>query len=370
MLYRPPTRHPNSRSPPPRASFTPLPPPFPLQLDEQVLVFRPVLLGVAKHLLQQAHWGTNFRVGLGAFLSVADMTSDVFMIAQFLAQGHKGAALASTAFIAFNMALQMLIVVNQNSRKPRKVLLFELLLVITCVKPAMDAYRVFLGGEQDPLNMLSPLAEMTISKVGETVFEAIPSGLLQLKIFLTSEKKTAAALLSLLMSAASTGYTSAVLSYDFDTSVANRRVSPLLHGMVPDQGRGFVFFLMFMLSTLQMVSKVFSTALLLLVNPTWLAIWFSADMGLYFCYKIVRRDLTHLTPGTQGAMKYLISFFTRLGSKAMIDFSGLMLHRAPSGKFAQATVVLSPLRLTIPFFPTLFSLVQKWGGYISASMSS
>ena len=70
-----------------------------------------------------------------------------------------------------------------------------------------------------------------------------------------------------IFSAASTGYTATSMSYDQDTSVAKRRQSPKLYGYIPDQGRALVFFLMFMLSVLQLFAKVSSTALLLMTNP-------------------------------------------------------------------------------------------------------
>ena len=208
----------------------------------------------------------------------------------------------------------------------------ELLLVVSCVKPGVDAYRVIRGGERDPLLNMDPMAEMALSKGAEVVFEAIPSGVFQLGNFLSTETKTTAALVSLLMSAASTGYASATLSYDFDTSVAKRRVSPDMYGMVPDEGRGVVFLLMFLLATLQMVSKVFAVALLSLTNSTWLAIWLGSDIGMFFLYKVVRRDFVYCLRGLSGGVKYTLAFITRLGNKVIVDFTGVIFCRNPYGK--------------------------------------
>ena len=90
------------------------------------------------------------------------------------------------------MVVQILIVYGQNTRKPRSVLLLELLLVVSCCKPSVDAYRVIRGGERDPLLNMDPMQEMALSKAAEVVFEAIPSGVFQLGIFLSTEKKTTA----------------------------------------------------------------------------------------------------------------------------------------------------------------------------------
>ena len=184
----------------------------------------------------------------------------------------------------------------------------------------------------DPLLNFDPMQEMGISKAGEVVFEAIPSGVLQLRIFLSTETKTTAALVSLLMSAASTGYTSATVSYDIDTSISKRRASPSMYGMVPDAGRGFVFLLMFLLATLQVVSKVFAVALLSLTSSTWLVIWLASDMCLFFLYKIARRDFVYCTPGVNGGVKYTVSVFARLAAKVIVDFTGMHHVRNPYGK--------------------------------------
>jgi hypothetical protein len=314
-------------SPPP----PPHSPPHP-QLNNEFPFFKHFITSIAKCLLERPDWGMNFRVGLGAFLSITDMISDIYMIVQFFAQGHSGAAITSVAFVALNAAVQILIVVGQNTRKPRSVVLREVLLVVSCLKPGVDAYRCIRGGEKDPFLNLDSMQEMFFSKGSEVVFEAIPSSVLQLGIFLASETKTTASLVSLLMSAASTGYTSATTAYDFDTSIARRRASPYLYGMVPNEGRGFVFFLMFVLSTLQMVSKVFSIALLSLTNSTWLVIWLVSDLALFFLYKMATGDFIHCTPGLSGGVKYSAAVLERLGSKVVVDFTGSMLHRNPFGK--------------------------------------
>ena len=301
------------------------------QLDERVHVFRPFLLGIAICLLRKADWGMNMRVGFGAGISVADMISDIYMIYEFLTTGHARAAVASIMFVSINLSVQLVLVYAQNRRKSRRAIFYAMLLVLSCAKPGVDAYLIIMGEEKDPFANFDIMTEMTFCKIFELVLEAIPSGVLQLTIFVTSDTKTLPALISLFLSAASTGYTSATLSYDHDTSVVKRRETPSSWGMVPDQGRGFVFFLMFVLSTLQVVSKVFATALLALTNPRWLAIWFATDLGLFYSFKIATRDFVHYTRGFDGVMKYVLACFARLGEKIGADFCGLMVVRTADG---------------------------------------
>ena len=168
------------------------------------------------------------------------------MITQFSRQGKTAAAYQSIAFISINMTIQVLIALAQNARKSRRTKVFEVLVVISCLKPCVIAYRVLKGGERDPLLSMDPIVESTGGKGAEIVFQSIPASVLQCCIFVSSEVKTIAAMASIFVSVASTGYTYSTISFDFDTSARKRRESPKLYGMVPDEGRGLIFFLMFL----------------------------------------------------------------------------------------------------------------------------
>ena len=53
-------------------------------------------------------------------------------------------------------------------------MLFEMLSVVTFVKPGLDAHRVASGAEHLQGAAVAPLTEMIMTKAGELVFEAIP----------------------------------------------------------------------------------------------------------------------------------------------------------------------------------------------------
>ena len=162
-------------------------------------------------------------------------------------------------------------------------------------------------------------------------FEALPGGVFQSFILLGSNTRTVAACVSIVLSSASTGFTAASMSYDFDTSVSKRRNSPKMYGYLPDEGRGVVFVLMFLLSVLQLVAKVFSTALLALTNPLWLIIWVSGDHLFYLGYKLARNDYIWYVPVT-GISMYIGTNVDRICGKLLVDYTGLMLLRGPYGK--------------------------------------
>ena len=116
-------------------------------------------------------------------------------------------------------------------------------------------------------------------------------------------------------------------------------------GFIPDYGvpRNGVFVLMILLATFQMVSKVFSTALLLIVNPLILAGWVAVELAILFAYKILRRDFFYFVPW-KGAFKYIGSLFERAFVLVLVNFTGLILFANPyelGGLYFSANVVLS-----------------------------
>jgi hypothetical protein len=99
------------------------------------------------------------------------------MIKTFYDMGDTANAKGLLAMVGANLAIQGLIVYAQvqGLKKDKwKTALFEMLAVISFVKPGLDAYRVASGAEQLPGAAISPLTEMIATKSGELFFEAIP----------------------------------------------------------------------------------------------------------------------------------------------------------------------------------------------------
>jgi len=161
------------------------------------------------------------------------MISDTGVIGSYRASGNTKGASSLMAMIGSNMAVQLLITYGQNSKKSKWVLLRELAFVVTCFKPGVDAYRVATGHEDDETNF-NPLLEMALGKGAELAFESIPGGLLQAYVFINAPEKTVFLLISILISTLTTGFTSAMISYDMEVSVANRKEVPLFYGYIKD----------------------------------------------------------------------------------------------------------------------------------------
>ena len=147
------------------------------ELDREYVWFRPMLTAIATELMSAVAWGVKLRAYLGAGVSAADALSDAYMINEFFKMGKTGTAKSLLAMVGTNLLYQVLIVYAQNHKLKKNKwgsMLFEMLTVVSFVKPGVDAYRVASGAEQLPGAALRPLDEMLYTKSGELVFEAIP----------------------------------------------------------------------------------------------------------------------------------------------------------------------------------------------------
>ena len=197
------------------------------------LIFAPIIIAIAKELMVASKLGLAKRVALGAGLSIMDMITDTGVINSYRASGNMTGAYLLLAMIGSSIAVQLLITYAQNKKKSKWVILREFAFVVTFLKPGVDAYRVATGHE-DEYAVVSPLQEMGFGKAAELAFESIPGGLLQAYTFINSPKKTMFFMISILISTLTTGYSSAMVSYDMDVSVANRKEVPLFYGYIKD----------------------------------------------------------------------------------------------------------------------------------------
>jgi hypothetical protein len=135
------------------------------------------MLGISTELRAQVPYGVKFRAWLGAGVSAADGLSDAFMIKTFYDMGDTANAKGLLAMVGANVAAQTFIVYGQCQglkKNKWRTALFEMLSVVSFVKPGLDAHRVASGAEQLPGAAMSPLVEMVSTKGAELFFEAIP----------------------------------------------------------------------------------------------------------------------------------------------------------------------------------------------------
>jgi hypothetical protein len=138
------------------------------------------------------------------------MVSDGVVVADYFRTGRTGFAYALLAMVGTNMLFNLVLTFVQTrgikKGRARKVAL-EVAATITCTKPGLDAWKVASGAEQQQGAALTPLSEMAAAKGIEIATEGVPGLVLQLVAVLmsSSEDRSRLALLSIAISAASTG---------------------------------------------------------------------------------------------------------------------------------------------------------------------
>ena len=206
---------------------------------------------------------------------------------------------------------------------------------------------------------------MIMSKVNEMFAEAIPAGVLQMYAFVIAPKRSIAAAGSIMISALTTGFGAALISYgeliticggvsvyvtkpdisnspfplsiiDFDTSPKKRRETPDFYGYVPSTGRGVIFALMMVNSTSQFLAKIMAMALLGAVSKMWAFAYLVGDMCLYLLYTLLRNDVFYGVPMQSYAGSIAYGLATRIVVKVRLSWKDweiciLPLPPSPNG---------------------------------------
>jgi hypothetical protein len=133
------------------------------------------------------------------------------------------------------------------------------------------------------------------------------------------------ALFSVAVSAMSSGFSSATVTFDLDTNIRRRRESPEFYGFIPDGIKGTVVFgCMIANSALLLLARSASAALLILANPQLFLAYMLGDVSILFIQKAARDDLHYFDDyGLLG------DIFLPLCFKLVADYTGLLQLRGP-----------------------------------------
>ena len=198
---------------------------------------RPFFVEIAQYNLITSNFGLQLRVFGGALLSTIDLVTDIYMTVQFLnTPGQEGYGRTNAWLIGLTMLFQIIVAYGQNSKK-LSYFFQDTLFILIGFKPALDAYRVGSGAEQENHQHISPLQEMSFNKGIETVFEAIPSSIVQIYALLLKKDRGLDALASILVSALTISFTSSMISYDWDTSPSQRSKASFVYGELRNDKR-------------------------------------------------------------------------------------------------------------------------------------
>jgi hypothetical protein len=274
------------------------------------------------------------RVTVGAVTSMADLLTDVYVTYMFWSDGKEGYFKASLASLLVSVGFQLFMVWTNNKKLGMKRVLREWFPILLGYKPALDAYKVAKGEKQEAGTSFTPMFEMTFVKVTEMFAEAIPGVLIQLLAISTTPKMediSTAAWLSVLVSALTTGFASATISYDFDTDPLRREESPNFYGYIPAKAskRALLFVLMVIFTGGMLLIRCMTLVILALLDGRLASLYIFADLSLFLIVKLLRRDFWYWVPAGGGA-DILVSVVSRVVGKVVTDFTSMVQFRHPN----------------------------------------
>jgi hypothetical protein len=294
--------------------------------------FRPMIETIAVDLFKNSKIGLKARVIFGAVTSMTDLLTDVYVTYKFLSDKKYGYFKASLASLVASIGLQMVCVWGQNKKLGMRRVLREWFPILIGFKPAVDAYRVATGAKQEVGVAVEAMLEMTVMKALEMFAEAIPGVIIQLMAIATSDKEVGtSAWLSVAVSAITTGFASASISYDWDTEPTRREQSPDFYGYIPAKARKrmVVFVSMMLLSAGMLLIRCTTIVLLGLIGGSWAFLYIGADLGLFFLVKILRGDFWYWLP-VGGWLEIVSSILFRVVGKIIVDFTSIAQLRHPN----------------------------------------
>ena len=205
------------------------------------------------------------------------------MVVLYFRQGRDFFAHATIACCCTSFVLQATIAVIQN-KSDRRIMIRELLVLLTFMKPACDAWQLLSGNERGSKQTMSPSSEIMLCKGAELFGESIPGSFIQTFAFVTldSSHRSSIALVSILVSISTTAFMSASISFDLDLDPFRRRVQPDMYGMIADSssGRTATFASVFFLALMQIISKILACALIAASSPFLLVSILGGEMAL------------------------------------------------------------------------------------------
>lgn len=169
------------------------------------------------------------------------------------------------------------------------------------------------------------------TKLAEMFSESIPGTILQMYALVKSNKPSKGLIFSISISALTTGFASATVSFDKDTSPAGRKNAPSFYGYVANRGpkRSFIFIFMILFSAINLLLMAFTSSLLASINPMWLLSYFTIGMSIFLLlFKIARDDFRYMFR-VDGVLSWICSFMLRLMVKTVTDFTGWIHARHP-----------------------------------------
>ena len=285
---------------------------------------------LSSEVVKTAPWGLMWRVGIGAFLSLTDMGTDLNVGYRFYVDGEKTYFRCLMGSLGTSIVLQVLLTIIQNCSRRRKEIAKELLFALCGMKSSRDAYKVATGAKQSEGDLMDPLIELVATKCIELFAEGLPAVFIQVAALIQEDDVTSTAIISLVISFLTCGFTAAQISYDFDTDPEARALKPDFYGYIPDSGRErtFLFATMILMSSCLLAARCFGTVMLGTLNMYYVVWYFSLDIGQHVLFKIIRRDFSYWFQ-ISGWANIFFSGMIRIVLKLVTDHTAIVHFRNP-----------------------------------------
>ena len=112
-------------------------------LFDEVDHFEEFMVTIANNNVRDIPFGMVMRVSLGAFLSMTDGATDIYVISNYYKNTELVAqANALVIMVSLSMLSQLCVVMGTYAKKSWVVKLRESLITISFLRPAVDAYRI------------------------------------------------------------------------------------------------------------------------------------------------------------------------------------------------------------------------------------
>jgi hypothetical protein len=184
------------------------------------------MISIGQHVINVSPWGAKFRTYSGAAISIADTTSDIVMINDYFNDDLDWYAWMMIICISLNILIQIILVIAQYRKLGKARIAKEVVVIVSFIKPGVDAARVVGGHPQEKGTLATPLIEMTACKISESVTEALASSILQVFVLLRTGRISYLSIFSICMSFASIAFSSTSIAFDLDCSPIKRAINP------------------------------------------------------------------------------------------------------------------------------------------------
>ena len=223
------------------------------------------------------------------------MLSNTIMIRLYLSSGQESFTLATGTPLAIEHLLQLFIVFKQHRKKSLLQFSFEVLAVLTFMKPGLDVYRVASGATLDKI-LVPYMDETNFMRCFELFTEALSGIVIQLLAIVKGSEQGVIPILSSMSCVFSAALISACFSYKKDTDPGIRASAPFFYGFVPNDksGKIKVFLIMTLIASTLIIARAFAFVLLIVSDGAdCLFYTILTDVALFFAYKLARGDFLY-----------------------------------------------------------------------------